>query len=654
MRSKLSVLFFAVAIAACSHFSPEKQAPHLGQRAPAYAKANEMPLEEFFRNPELFGYRISPDGQSLALLKPWKNRLNVFVHPLGKPDQQKQITFVEDRDIRSVSWKGNRHLLYSKDLGGDENFHVFVVNTETLEDKDLTPFPGVRASVDDDLAEVSETDILVSTNQRDKQVFDLYRVNIHTGESRMVAENKYQINGWLVDHAGNPRGGVANDGLNLVFYFEKEKGKGFEPIYKTDFRNKFYPVAFTEDNQRLFVITDMKSNLTRLVEVDPKLPANRFIRREVYSHPKYDISNLTYSQVRKNIGSVTVVTDRRETHFLHPKDQKDWNYLKSQFPKMDIVMANDTRDEQQWLVKTHADVSRGAYYLFDRRTRQISPLGEVAPWIRPELMSEMRTIEYKSRDGLRIQGYLTVPRGMEAKNLPVVVNPHGGPWARDEWGYSSDVQFLASRGYAVFQPNFRGSTGYGRKFWEASFKQWGRKMQDDITDGVNWLIKQKIADPKRICIYGASYGGYATLAGVTFTPDLYACGVDYVGVSNLLTFMNTIPPYWKPLFETMKVKVGDPVKDKAMLEAASPVFHVDQIKAPLFVAQGAKDPRVNQAESDQIVEALRKRGVEVEYMLKENEGHGFANEENRFDFFRAMEKFLNRHIGRAVPSVPAQ
>jgi dipeptidyl aminopeptidase/acylaminoacyl peptidase len=231
-----------------------------------------------------------------------------------------------------------------------------------------------------------------------------------------------------------------------------------------------------------------------------------------------------------------------------------------------------------------------------------------------------------------------------AKNLPVVVNPHGGPWYRDQWGFNPEVQFLANRGYAVFQMNFRGSTGYGRKFWESSFKQWGKTMQDDITDGVNWLLSEGIADSTRIAIYGGSYGGYATLAGIAFTPDLYAAAVDYVGVSNLFTFMKTIPPYWKPMMDMMYEMVGDPVKDSLLMREASPVFHVDKIKTPLFVAQGANDPRVNKAESDQMVDALKKRGIEIEYMVKDNEGHGFHNEENQFDFYRSMEKFLATHL----------
>jgi dipeptidyl aminopeptidase/acylaminoacyl peptidase len=276
----------------------------------------------------------------------------------------------------------------------------------------------------------------------------------------------------------------------------------------------------------------------------------------------------------------------------------------------------------------------------------LTKLGDVTPWLPEVRMAAMKPIRYTTRDGLSVNGYLTLPNDVAPKNLPVIVNPHGGPWARDGWGFNPEVQFLASRGYAVLQINYRGSTGYGRTFWEASFKQWGLRMQDDITDGVQWLVKEGIADPKRVCIYGGSYGGYATLAGLTQTPDLYACGIDYVGVSNLFTFMNTIPPYWKPFLGMMHEMVGDPEKDKVLLAAASPVLHADKIKVPLLIAQGARDPRVNKDESDQMVAALKARGIDVPYIVKDNEGHGFHNEENQFAFYEAMEKFLDKYIGK--------
>jgi dipeptidyl aminopeptidase/acylaminoacyl peptidase len=285
----------------------------------------------------------------------------------------------------------------------------------------------------------------------------------------------------------------------------------------------------------------------------------------------------------------------------------------------------------------------GARYLYDVASKKLTKLAEIAPWLPEDDLAEMKPITYKARDGLTIQGYLTLPRG-GGKNLALIVNPHGGPWARDSWGYDPEVQFLANRGYAVLQINFRGSTGYGRAFWEASFKQWGKTMQDDVTDGVKYAIAQGIADPKRICIYGGSYGGYCTLAGLAFTPELYACGVDYVGVSNLFTFLKTIPPYWKPMLDMFYEMVGNPETDKVLLAEASPVLHADNIRVPLLIAQGAQDPRVNIDESDQMVAALKKHSVPVEYLVKENEGHGFHNEENRFEFYEAMERFLKKYL----------
>ncbi len=303
-----------------------------------------------------------------------------------------------------------------------------------------------------------------------------------------------------------------------------------------------------------------------------------------------------------------------------------------------------SRDEKRMLVYAGSDRTLGAYYFYDMESGAFEKLADLSPWLKEEEMAAMRPVRYKARDGLLIHGYLTIPVGVEPKNLPVIILPHGGPWARDSWGFSPEAQFFANRGYAVLSMNFRGSTGYGKQFWTAGFQQWGRAMQDDITDGVKWLIGQGVADPKKVGIYGASYGGYAVLAGLAFTPDVYACGVDYVGPSNLFTLLDTIPPYWELGRQMMYEQIGHPEKDKALLQAASPVFHADQIRSPLLVAQGANDPRVKKTESDQIVEALRKRNIYVEYIVKDNEGHGFRNEENRFEFYRAMERFLAIHL----------
>ncbi len=334
-------------------------------------------------------------------------------------------------------------------------------------------------------------------------------------------------------------------------------------------------------------------------------------------------------------------------YFFDDEYEQIYNKLSSKLPDYEITITSKNLNEDIFIIRTYSDKTRGAYYIYDVSNDELKKLADLSPWLDEEKMANQLPIQFTSRDGLTINGYLTLPAGKtidNAENLPVIVNVHGGPWARDSWGFNPEIQFLANRGYAILQINFRGSTGYGKEFWQASFKQWGLTMQDDITDGTQWLIDEGIADPKKIAIYGGSYGGYATLMGIVKEPDLYCCAIDYVGVSNMFTFMKTIPPYWEPMLDMMYEMVGNPEEDSILLRQVSPVFHVDKIKVPLFIAQGANDPRVNIDESDQIVEALKNRDVDVQYLVKEDEGHGFHNEENRFDFYRTMDEFLTKYM----------
>ena len=365
----------------------------------------------------------------------------------------------------------------------------------------------------------------------------------------------------------------------------------------------------------------------------------------IYEHPDVDVSSLISSKKRKVITGVVYTTDKSHYHFFDEDRKQLQESLEAKFPGYDVAVVDMDDDEKRVIFATYGDRMRGVYYFYDRATDKLEKLADLAPWLKEEQMAPMTPVQFTSRDGLTIHGYLSLPLGVEPKGLPLVVIPHGGPSARDGWGFDSEAQFLANRGAAVLQVNFRGSTGYGKAFWEAGFKQWGKGMQNDVTNGVRWLIDQGIADEKRVAIYGGSYGGYAALAGATFTPDLYACAVSYVGPSNIFTLLASIPPYWEPLRDMEYEMIGDPVKDKALLEEVSPVFHANKIKIPLLVAQGANDPRVKKAESDQIVEAVKKAGKDVVYLVKDNEGHGFHNEENRFDFYRAMEEFFRKHLG---------
>ena len=602
------------------------------------APAKQVPLRDFFRNPEQAAHNISPDGKWIAYLAPWEKRLNIHVRPVAG-GEGKRITGETARDIAGFAWKGNDRLIYAKDFGGDENFHIVSVDREGKDLKDLTPFEKVRAQMVDDLKD-HPTDLLLSHNKRDPKVFDVFRVNVNTGEAKMVAQNPGNIVGWLTDHEGKLRVALTTDGVNTSILMRDAEDQPFKPVLTTNFREGVTPSFFTFDNKKLYATSNRGRDRQAVVIFDPATTKEEVL----FEHPEVDVSGVSYSRKRKVLTAATFVTWKTERHFFDKEVEAIFKDLQAKLPGYEPAITSFNRDEDKLIVASTGDKTRGKRYLYDKATRKLDFIADISPWLPEAELADMKPVQYKTRDGLTIHGYLTLPKGVAAKNLPVVVNPHGGPWARDRWGFNPEVQFLANRGYAVFQMNFRGSTGYGRKFWEASFKEWGRKMQDDVTDGVQWLIKEGVADPKRVAIYGGSYGGYTTLAGLAFTPELYAAGVDYVGVSNLLTFMKTIPPYWKPYLEMLQEMVGNLEKDVEMLKAASPVFHADKIKAPLFIAQGAKDPRVVKAESDQMVEAMRKRGVEVEYMVKDNEGHGFANEENRFEFYEAMEKFLRKHI----------
>lgn len=606
----------------------------------------QIPLEDFFRNSEHTAYQLSPDGKYISYLAPYKDRLNVFVRRVDEDDTASlRLTSETERSVAGYMWADNERLLFMKDTAGNENYQLYGVRRDGTDLRAYTAFEGVRTSLIDDLEEQPGY-VMIGMNKRNAEVFDPYRLNLDTGELTLLAENPGNYQGWMTDHDGRLRAATAIvDGVNTQLLYRDTEDEPFRPVLTTNFRDTVGFMEFTPDNREVFAATNLGRDKTVLVRMNPATCEELEL---LYENDTYDIASISYSRRRKKLLSVYCTGHKEPVrHYFDPEEEQLRKRIKAHFPDVRYGIADTDKAERTYLIYAGSDRTRGAYWLYDAETDEARKIADIAPWIKPEEMNEMHAVTYTSRDGLTIEAYLTLPNGLtsdEAHGLPVVVNPHGGPWARDCWGYSSEVQFLSNRGYAVLQMNFRGSTGYGRKFLEASYKQWGLSMQDDITDGVRWLIGQGIADPKRVAIYGGSYGGYAVLAGLAFTPDLYACGIDYVGVSNLFTFMNTIPPYWRPMLEMMYEQVGNPETDREQLAATSPALHADKIKSPLFIAQGANDPRVNKAESDQMVEALRRRGVEVEYMVKDNEGHGFHNQENRFDFYRAMESFLAKHL----------
>lgn len=636
-KQSLHYLFFTLFLMACKMENQNDSETTARQAAP------EISVEDFFKNAEKQSFRLSPSGEYIAYLAPYKDRMNIHVRRIDS-DTATRVTNVEDRDIAGYFWATDDRLVYIRDEGGDENFHLFAVNKDGLSEKNLTPFEGVRAQIIDDL-EDNQEEMIIGLNKRIPQVFDPYRLNINSGELTLLYENPGNITGWQTDHDGKLRLAYVTNGVDNTILYRATEKEPFKEVITTNFKQNLSPQFFDFDNKDVvYAASNLGRDKSAIVKYD--LKENKEIE-EIFADDEVDASGIDYSLKRKVPVSISYMKAKLERKFLDKETEDLFGTIRQKLgTDNEYYLTSANKAEDKFLFYAGNDKTRGNYYYYDKKTEEIKHLADVSPWLNAEHMADMKPISYTSRDGLTIHGYLTLPIGVKAEKLPVVVNPHGGPWARDQWGFNSEVQFLANRGFAVLQINFRGSVGYGRKFWESSFKKWGQEMQHDITDGVKWLIEEGIADENRIAIYGASYGGYATLAGITNTPDLYASAIDYVGVSNLFTFMETIPLYWEPYKKMLYEMVGDPnTEDSTMMRENSPVFHVDKIKTPLFIAQGANDPRVVQAESDQMVEALRKNGVHVQYMLKENEGHGFRNQENRFDFYNAMIAFLNETMG---------
>jgi dipeptidyl aminopeptidase/acylaminoacyl peptidase len=602
-----------------------------------------IPITDFFDNPKISSATISPDGKRFAFLAPEGKRLNIWV---GNADEDfskaKAVTHDKERGVFHFFWsRDGKYLVYEQDKGGDENFHLYRVDPSKPDEPavDLTPEDGARAELID-LPSDRPDEALVAINARDKRYFDVYHLTISSGKLDLIEKNPGDVDAWYADNDGVIRATSAQvAGGKTEIRVRDRAGDPFRVIGTFTSDESASVEGFSEDNKAILLAHAKDSNTTRLVKVDIATGKESVISED----PDYDFGGVLISDKTHKLLGVSYVKDRSVYVPFDEQLKKDLAFL-SKLHEGDIMLRSSDADEKKWIVAYNSPTDPGATYLYDRDKGEAKFLYRPRPWLKPETLVGMKPVEFKSRDGLTIHGYLTLPKGVEPKNLPTVLVVHGGPWARDEWGYDPEIQLLANRGYAVLQLNYRGSTGYGKNFLHAGDREWGGKMLDDLVDGVNWLVSEGISDPKRMGIYGGSYGGYATLSALAFQPDVFACGIDYVGVSNLLTFMNTIPPYWETFREVMYQRVGDPEKDKEFLKSRSPLFAADKIKVPLFVAQGYNDPRVNHAEAEQIVEALKKNGHPVEYMVKMDEGHGFANPENNIDFYQHMESFLEKHL----------
>lgn len=609
-----------------------------------HALADLPPLisrDVLFDNPERMEPRLSPNGKYLTYLAPdQRNVLQVWIRSVGGRDDR-VLTADKKRGIGLYFWTyDGEHLVYLQDADGDEKYHFYAVNIKSNVVRDLTPFDGVQARLVARDANFPD-EILIGMNRKDPRTHDVYRINLKSGACALDTENPGSVTRWVADERFKVRAATtvtADGGMDLMVR-DLPTGK-WKVIRHWGPDEQGFPVGFSLDGKTVHLITNHDANTMRFLAVDAETG------KEVMAveDPQYDVRNGLLHPAKRALQAVSFYKDKLEWRVIDRSLAEDFAAIAKIRSGEFNIIDRDVNDTI-WLVSFTTDDGPDSYYSYDRRTRTSKLLFSDRPKIEGMVLSKMRPISYKARDGLTIHGYLTAPAGMPARGLPTVLLLHGGPQERDVWGFNPVVQWLANRGYVVLQVNFRGSSGYGRKFLIAGDREWGGKMNDDLIDAVNWIVNEGISDPKRIAIMGSSYGGYATLAGLTFTPDVFAAGVDGFGPSNLLTFFSNIPPYWIPIKARLIRRVGDPVKDEVLLKSKSPLFFVDRIKSPLLIAQGANDPRVTQAESEQIVEAMRKANKPIEYILYSDEGHGFARPENILHFYAQVEKFLARHLG---------
>jgi dipeptidyl aminopeptidase/acylaminoacyl peptidase len=623
--------------------------------APASGLPPIIDRELIFGNPEIAAPELSPDGKYLAFLKPWKDTRNVYVKGVDEPFSAARLLTTESkRPIAAFFWtRDSKYILFVKDNDGDENYNVYAVDpaakpaagADTPASRDLTGLKGIRV-MPYELTKSDPDVFYIGINDRDKAWHDLYKLKISTGEKTLMRKNTERISGWVFDLQGNLRLAErsAENGDTEILRVDADK---FTKIFSCNVFEQCNVVRFQKDGKRAYMTTNKgpDMDLAALELMDPGSGKTELVESDPLK--RVDFTGAIFSEATDELALTQYQDDHLRRYFKDKDIEAGFQWLRAKFPGKDVGRLSWTKDEQLWVVVVNSDTEPGQVYLFDRKSHKLALQFTFREKLPRQALAEMKTVQYKSSDGLEIPAYLTLPKGVPGKNLPTIIFPHGGPWGRDVWGYNPYAQFFANRGYAVLSMNFRGSAGYGKKFIDAGNNEWGKKMQDDVTWGAKYLVDQGISDPKRIGIFGGSYGGYATLAGVAFTPDLYAAAVDLFGPSNLITLLDSIPPYWEAGRQMFYQRMGNPTtpEGKALLVERSPLTSVGKIKTPLMIAQGANDPRVNHAESEQIVVALRDRGFPVEYLLIPDEGHGFARPVNNMASIMATEKFFAKYLG---------
>ena len=608
-------------------------------------------VEELFDSPVQAGATISPDGTRIAYLVPWKNRLNVWVEPSDSSERPRCVTADDVRSVYIYQWTHDpRWLLYLQDGGGDENWHVYRVDLDDPDAAavDLTPFPGAKAYFE--LPAGRPQKAIVSLNKRRLELMDAYELDIATGELTLLAENPGQVVSWLCSREGDLFAMCLTAEGDVELSQWDDTPRSIAVYDGADYPLGIHPIAVTPDGTGLWLGANTDSDRLRLVRLDVTTGEET----EVDSHPTFELAGqlglpppLILSQRTGELLGARYLGERQVIRALDPHFAAVLAAL-TKLSDGDLAAISSDDTEQRWVASFTHDRDPGVTYFYDHSTGESRLLFRPYPHLDSDALAPMAPVTITSRDGLELHSYLTLPIGVEPVGLPLVLIVHGGPWARDSWGFNPEAQLLANRGYAVLQVNFRGSTGYGKAFVKAAIGEFAGKMHDDLIDAVDWAVKQRYADPDRVAIFGGSYGGYASLVGVTFTPDVFAAAIDYVGISSLANFMRTLPAIARPhLANNWHLFVGNPddPEQEADMLARSPITKVDQIRTPLLVIQGANDSRVVQAESDNLVAALRARGVDVEYMIKDDEGHGFVNPDNLIDMYQLVERFLAEHLG---------
>lgn len=630
-----------------------------GMTAGAGAAQDEaalIPRSVLFGNPDRVAPQLNRDGSRLAFLAPVDGVLNVWVGPSADPSAARAVTKETKRGIRTYFWAPTgEHILYRQDSDGDENWRIYCVDLAEGEIRDLTPFDDAQARVQE-VSHDFPDEILVAANNRIPQMHDLHRVNIRTGEMTLVAENTAGFLGFLTDSRFNVRFALrmTPDGGQEIVEPDGDGWKLYDRIPGDDALTTS-PIGFTRDGRTLYMTDSRDRNTAAIYAVDLETGERSLLAEDARCDA---VGTLMHPRERR-VQAVGFRYDRLRWEILDPEIEKDFAYLAT-VAEGDFSVVNRTYDDAHWIVAYSMDRGPTRYYRYDRSAGRAEFLFTSSSALESAPLARMHPVFPKSRDGLTLVSYLTLPPaadpdgdGRPDRALPMVLLVHGGPWARDDWGYNPLHQWLANRGYAVLSVNFRGSTGFGKQFVNAGDREWAAKMHDDLIDAVDWAVRERIADADRVAIMGGSYGGYATLVGLTFTPDKFACGVDIVGPSNLVTLLESIPPYWKPMVDMFVRRIGDhrTEEGREFLMSRSPLSRADEIRRPLLIGQGANDPRVKQAESDQIVTAMNAHNIPVTYALYPDEGHGFARPENRMSFYAVAESFLAKHLGGAAEPI---